>query len=190
MEICPLCACNIMHGDVLGEGWRPCMVLPVSLIVPAGLHRQIPQLSNPNCVSVKSRIFRGTDLGHRGSYDSLLWPPLGSCLLHSTGYFIFCVLQSTWNKTKKSCLIVTSQQQPAVSQRPEVSPAGCPRDEDHPGQIICVLADAWGHTVPNPLQRRSIYLKAGKEGLWGDWGSQGRAGEAAWEMGTDSDITF
>lgn len=39
------------------------MVPPVSLVVPAGPHSQIPQFSNRNGVSVQSNIFRGIDLG-------------------------------------------------------------------------------------------------------------------------------
>lgn len=73
-----LWTCSLMHGEVLGERWGPCMVPPVSLIVPAGPHSQIPQFSNPNGVSAKSNIFRDTDLGHRGSFNSVFWPPFGA----------------------------------------------------------------------------------------------------------------
>lgn len=69
------------------------MVPPVLLVVPAGPHSQVPRFSNPHGVSAKSNIFRGVDLGHRGSFNSVFKPPLGSWLLPSTSYFIFHVLQ-------------------------------------------------------------------------------------------------
>lgn len=70
----------------------------------------------------------------------------------------------------KSCLTIFRQQPSAVSQWPEVSPGGCPRDAAHPTQTTWQCTCRYIRmylAVPNPLQRHSIYIKGG--------GGEGRA---------------
>lgn len=80
----------------------------------------------------------------------------------------------------KSCLTIFRQQPSAVSQWPEVSPGGCPRDAAHPTQTTWQCTCRYIRmylAVPNPLQRHSIYIKGGGGGRKGSGKLEGHKGE-------------
>lgn len=163
-----------VHGPscFTGCSWQP------------GSHNQIPQSITP-VVLLESQVFLGV----------LTWAsPWDLVVPHHWISYLLCIMAYL----RQGSEILSHNHQPTAPNRVlairGVPSCSCMPQEHSPSysdHMATSLRNIRTYlTVPNPLQRYSTCLMAGKEGLWEAWESQGRVEEAAWEMGRELGNNF